>query len=415
MRRKNILSTAILTALLLTACAKQAPDITDTYQITNTIVPIHTAHEDGNIEIPAKFNPATGSMTPLCSDPLCSHGRDSGCPFVGYDTQSPLYYHNGIFYYNYFAFQDTYERKLMGVDLDTNEVKEIFRYEDDILPYLPEGAELSGGTRGNRFGYHWGWQYYTLNGEEAVFPFRLNLENGELTPREVGSVHPIHRYKKQYLCVNDGEELYTAIYLADDIDGKNKRTVISDTLIGITFDDLLDDDILLYATVDKNEKGYDWEHMTVHTYDLEEETDTVFLEAFPDVYIAAVGDYIYYCLYVENPPFLGYDANGKKDKYNITGGILWRTNIRTGETEEVYALPEYQLSPYEIEAVGPYIIVDYTNIDYHDYTVDSTGKYGDWYNYKETIGKIVYDSTAGTYEIYDFGEKPEVGHTYVSG
>lgn len=79
---KKICLLFVITILLLcTACNKT--EIThdaffDTFLLTDMRV-------DG-ISVPALFNPAKGTMTPLCTDPLCAHTEKAGCPFAWYNT-----------------------------------------------------------------------------------------------------------------------------------------------------------------------------------------------------------------------------------------------------------------------------------------------------------------------------------------
>ena len=40
--------------------------------------------EQDNIYTPALFNPASGTVMPLCTDPICDHSENAGCPFAGY-------------------------------------------------------------------------------------------------------------------------------------------------------------------------------------------------------------------------------------------------------------------------------------------------------------------------------------------
>ena len=82
---------AVLTAAALFAgCSKNEIShdaFFDTFLLTDMKV-------DG-VSVPAVFNPAKGTMTPLCTDPLCDHTEDAGCPFGGYNNMSgKLHYYN---------------------------------------------------------------------------------------------------------------------------------------------------------------------------------------------------------------------------------------------------------------------------------------------------------------------------------
>ena len=73
------------------------------------------------------------------------------------------------------------------------------------------------------------------------------------------------------------------------------------------------------------------------------------VENFPSSNIVASGDYIYYSRYVDDPPKLGYDLNHNEDKFNLSGGILFRTNIYTGEESIAFEMPDYVLNGVEID------------------------------------------------------------------
>ena len=123
------------------------------------------------------------------------------------------------------------------------------------------------------------------------------------------------------------------------------------------------------------------------------------IENFPSSYIAAAGDYIYYSRYVDDPPKLGYDLNQKEDKFNLSGGILYRTNVYTGEESIAFAMPEYVLNGIEIDRVGQYIVIGYHNTDYENYIEEATDR-GIWYQYKKEDGRIVFATETGTTAVY---------------
>ena len=97
---------------------------------------------------------------------------------------------------------------------------------------------------------------------------------------------------------------------------------------------------------------------------------------------------------------IGYDRNDEKDRYNASGGILWKTNLDTGECEIAFEMPEYVLDGVEIERVGQYIVIGYHNTDYENYTEDATDR-GIWYQYDKEDGRIVYDTVSGTTAAYE--------------
>lgn len=117
---------AVLTAVILfTGCSKNEIShdaFFDTFLLTDMQV-------DG-ISIPAVFNPAKGTTTPLCTDPLCDHTEKAGCPFAGYNiTWEPHYYNGSIWFLSMTVFGKLDEFAVMRYDMDTAKVTELIRME----------------------------------------------------------------------------------------------------------------------------------------------------------------------------------------------------------------------------------------------------------------------------------------------
>ena len=92
--KKTILTLVVALLLLCTACGKTEKDhdaFFDTFLLCDMKV-------DG-VAVPAVFNPAKGTMTPLCTDPLCAHTEKAGCPFAGYNTVWEPHYYNGSIWF----------------------------------------------------------------------------------------------------------------------------------------------------------------------------------------------------------------------------------------------------------------------------------------------------------------------------
>ncbi|MBO4229530.1 MAG: hypothetical protein J5938_04175, partial [Clostridia bacterium] len=126
------------------------------------------------------------------------------------------------------------------------------------------------------------------------------------------------------------------------------------------------------------------------------------IDDFPSAYIAVVGDSIYYSRYVEDPPSLGYDKNIDEEQFNRSGGILFRTNIETGEESIAFELPAYRLIDTGIHRVGQYVVIEFQNTDYSNYE-EETDMYGVWYAYPEENGWVVYDTASGEAKAYREG------------
>jgi hypothetical protein len=285
--------------------------------------------------------------------------------------------------------------------MDTAKVTELIRMEE-LHEYIPETVSQD---NSRSFGFHNGYFRYSLRAADhtPAFQLRVPLDSGEVEVLANDYLHPFVKYKKQYLAYT-AELDYTGvsygIHLTDE-DGTIKETILPDKRISITFDNLLDDGKLLYVTAVQTEDGtYDWDRMTVWLYDIETGEDSTIIENFPSSYIAAAGDYIYYSRYVDDPPKMGYDLNHNEYKYNLSGGILFRTNIYTGEESIAFEMPDYVLNGVEIDRVGQYIIIGYHNTDYENYVEEATDR-GIWYQYDKEDGRIVYDTVSETTAAYE--------------
>ena len=394
--KKTVLMLTIMILLLCTACSKTETNhdaFFDTFLLTDMRV-------DG-VSVPAVFNPAKGTMTPLCTDPLCAHTEKAGCPFAGYNTVwEPHYYNGSIWFLSMTVFGKLDEFAVMRYDMDTAKVTELIRMEE-LREYIPETVSAD---NSQSFGFHNGYFRYTVRAADhtPAFQLRVNLDSGEVETLKNDYRQPFAKYKKQYLAYTP-ELDYTGVsygILITDEDGTVKETVLPDKRISITFDDLLDDGKLLYVTAVQREDGtYDWDRMTVWMYDMESGEDSIIIDNFPSSYIAAAGEYIYYSRYVDDPPKMGYDLNQKEDKFNLSGGILYRTNVYTGEESVAFEMPDYVLIGTEIDRVGQYIIIGYQNTDYENYVEEATDR-GIWYDYAKEDGRLVYDTFSGTTAVY---------------
>ena len=394
--KKTLLILTIVLLLLCSACGKTETNhdaFFDTFLLTDMRV-------DG-VSVPAVFNPAKGTMTPLCTDPLCAHTEKAGCPFAGYNTVwEPHYYNGSIWFLSMVTFGKLDDFAVMRYDMDTAKVTELIRMEE-LREYIPDTVSAD---NSQSFGFHNGYFRYSLHGADhtPVFQLRVNLDSGEVEILTNEYRQPFTKYKKQYLAYTP-ELDYTGVsygILITDEDGNVKETILPDKRIDIAFDDLLDDGKLLYVTAVQTEDGtYDWDRMTVWMYDMETGEDSVIVENFPSSFLAVEGDYLYYSRYVDDPPKLGYDLNHNEDKFNLSGGILFRTNVYTGEESVAFEMPDYVLRGVEIDRVGQYIVISYENTDYENYIEESTD-YGIWYQYEKENGRIVYDTVTGTTAVY---------------
>lgn len=387
---------ALTAAVIFTGCGKTKIShdaFFDTFQLTDMRV-------DG-ISVPALFNPAKGITTPLCTDPLCDHTEKAGCPFAGFNMiWEPHYYNGSIWFLSMTVFGKLDEFAVMRYDMDTAKVSQLITMEE-LRREIPDTVNQE---NGQSFGFYNGYFRYTLRGADhtPAFQLRVNLDSGEVEVLTNDYRQPFAKYKKQYLAYTP-EIDYTGVsygILLTDEDGTIKETILADKRISIAFDDLLNDGKLLYVTAFQMEDGkYDWDRMTVWIFDMETGENSAIIEDFPSSYIATEGEYIYYSRYVDDPPMMGYDLNRKEDIFNLSGGILYRTNIHTGEESIAFEIPDYVLIGTEIGRVGQYIIINYQNTDYENYDEEATER-GIWYDYAKENGRIVYDTVTGTTAVY---------------
>jgi len=398
MKKLLALPFALLLLFLLCGCGKTEKPrdaFPDTFLLTDMKV-------DG-ILTPALFNPAKGTTTPICSDPLCSHTKKDSCPFAGYHSLQELHYYGGAVWFQSAEGGKLMDSDIMRYDLDTGRVTKLTSLPE-LRELVPESIPIENGqSYGFRDGY---FVYRALKADQTVaFQLRVSLDDGKIEALDPGFIMPFGQYKKKSL--SDTPELhYTGVSFGIEVrEGDHTETILQDRRIAICFTDLLEKGKLIYVDSPKKEDGsYDFDRMAVHVYDMETGEDRLIIEDFPSAYIAVVGDFIYYSRYVEDPPSLGYDKNMDEEKFNLSGGILFRTSIETGEESVAFEMPAYTLIHTEIHRVGQYVVIGYRNTDYSRYEEEAT-HYGVWYAYPKENGWVVYDTASGEAAAYPEGEQ----------
>ena len=385
----------IVLLLFFTGCGVKESahdDFLDTFLLTDMKV-------DG-IDTPALFNPAKGTTTPLCSDPLCSHTQKDGCPFAGYLTLQELHYYGGAIWFQSAEGGKLTDPDLMRYDLDTGRVTKLTSIAE-LREQVPDSIPIE---NGQAYGFLGGYFFYKiLKGDQTfAFQLRVGLDDGKIEILDRDYMEPFGRYQKKPLCYTP-ELYYTGVsygIVLTDENGKNNETILADRRISICFTDLIDAGRLIYADAPRRENGsYDFDRMELRLYDLETGEDRTLVEDFPSAYIAVVGDYLYYTRYMEDPPSIGFDKNQNAEQFNRSGGILFRMNIESGEESAAFEMPAYRLIDTGIHRVGQYVVIEYRNTDYSRYEEEAT-HYGVWYAYPEENGWVVYDTEAGTAAVY---------------
>ncbi|MBP3919431.1 MAG: hypothetical protein J6I50_09740 [Clostridia bacterium] len=388
---KSLFCFIIALFLLLCGCSREEQypsndDFFEKFLLTDLYV--------NGVSTPALFHPESGTTTPLCSDPLCDHTEKAGCPFAGYYPEREPYYYNGAIWFLSTENGNFSERDLICYDMDNRKVSRIISFSE-LREMIPDDRkELT------RLSYGFGDSYflYTVleQDQTPVYQLGVNLNSRKVEVLDNDYRTPLARYGEKTLAYTQ-ELRTTGVSWGIDIlgkDGSVMETILPDKRISIAFTDLLPTDKLIYITAAKTENGkYDWGRMTVWLYDMKTREDRVIVNDFPSVYIVSNGNDLYYTRYVDDPPLLGFDQNENKEKYNRSGGILYRMDIRTGKETIAFEMPAYCLYGTQIYHVGQYIVVGYQNKNYDMYTEDITGN-GIWYNYQKETGYLVYDTVS---------------------
>lgn len=342
-----------------------------------------------------KMNVETGSITPLCPDPLCNHKPESECNFFCTTGSSIVEFNNRIYFER---------QKSLG---DHRRVICEYNPADASVSVIYESGEVgtvNGVYYGNenlsiRVGYLW---ITRKNVDGTTEISRMNLKTKETTTLPENTQLP---YSKTY----NGECIYSIFtpglpygeYLSSgfalgDIDGNIREKYAETHKIQIIYSDMTEDDVILFACPYMNEEGeYDLEEQTLYSIDMKTGEEYTVLDKFGDRYFVRIADYIYYTDYADDPPEIGFDKNSNQTKYNKCAGIILRTDIRTGDTEEFMSLPDYNFA-HNIYFVGDKIIFHYINTDYSTYTEEDS-KYGTFYSYPKKQGYIIIDPANKTY------------------
>ena len=397
-RRMKKIVVLFIALFLMISCGKA-----ETYEPFFDMYQLTTMSSNG-VSTPAKFNAGTGTLTSLCEDPLCMHNEESGCPFAQMTGDVTYYDGNLYFWKQIFPHQsgDTFDSALMCYDMENASLREIVRRNKLEQVFLDNGYSVSSWSQGIRCGFLW-TSLYDHTGTKRLVTVRVDLKTGEYELLKGNIFIPLAEYTEgRYFAAVEAGPMAAASpgFVIAGFNVEEPEYHLADRNIAITFWDQMDGDTLLYAELEKTEDGrWDWEHMSLYAYNIKTGENTTVLEVFPDVYFAQIGDWIYYTPYLDEPILLGVEKHSNQEKYNKTGGILVGVNIRTGESEQVFEMPDYNLIGTDIEAVGQYVVIAYHNIDYNNYETEMT-TLGEAYNYEQENGRIVYDTVTGETKIY---------------
>lgn len=312
-------------------------------------------------------------MTPLCEDPVCTHEWDSGCAFENFLQTSPYTLYDGKFYYMTKDFRDfdSYYY-LWCYDLSEGARKLVCE-----IPFMT-------GTVSVRTLISGGHMYYTYLESDEQFDIDLSTE------KAVHRDETVKDERSLFVCEYKGKKYYLdyekTTLTAVDKDG-TRNEVIRRMFVNVSFDE--NGGGIVYSVKDGG----------IYSFDLSDGSERVIADGGMSAFVLA-GDSIYYTKLVDDPPYLGYDMNDHEDKYNMTGGIIWRTDIKTGATDKLFDDASYNLEYWTLERIGGHLVMNYTNTDYSTYTEEEgNSRFGTVYVYPFVTGKVVIDTKKGVKEI----------------
>jgi len=386
-------------AAILTGCGsavQQLPEIPEIYQYTTMEMETYTADYGGgqravNVTVPARFNVLTGTLTPLCLDPLCNHFMDSDCAFRGMNPAMPVYESDGKYYFVRWIVNPYLE--WMEYDIQNASLRVIL--DEPML------EELRGSENGSSFSYE--FRYGKLYYSEDDFSVVVDLASGEIQSAQKYIPFPDGIYQDRFIFKNKVHQNAVGMdgfYFADQ-NGENREYFLTDTRIALAFPNIIHNDSFLYLVKnsDNPDENADTEDLcTLYRYNLKKgKTESIGGDIRYQTFYQR-DDWIYYTLYPENPVLIGYDKNAGKEVYNKTCGIIWRMNTETGEREKVFDNPEYNLiwNRQMTEMVGEHLVVKYSNTDYENSRLVD----GFWHQYPTAKGRIVYNTSTGETKIY---------------
>ncbi|MBQ4575560.1 MAG: hypothetical protein IJA85_10280 [Clostridia bacterium] len=400
MKRSMII--IILLACTLFSCSSENAAINDSiYQYIRVIGDSVTVTTEsggtinyGSPPILSRFNTLTGSVTPLCADPLCRHVKEDDCPFADVER---IHVYNGMVYF-LSRYHDTstipsaYRARVCSYDPINTKTAVLYEYE------------LTGG------GYRFGENLFfvtTRDQEDTEHTVSVDLVSGKVTKLPNNTEAPSFIYDNRYYYYDDSNTKgYPTAYYSTKEDGSDKQVHFTADCIAIVYTDIFDGRYFIWGEYGKKESNgkevLNTDHVILHRYDLKKDEDKTINENFSDSYFAQYEGKLYYAKIVENPPLLGIDLNdNSKERYNASGGIIWEFDPESCEERIFLELPGYTLDRVGIECINGRIVIDYRNVDYNNpLDPDNDG----WYDYPTEYGKIIFDPQSGEYTAYPLPE-----------
>ena len=377
MKKLPILALALL--LLLCGCGNAETDPVDLYDsflLTEIAV-------DHNI-IPAMFIPKSGTMMPLCTDPLCMHDVNSGCAFAGFDQF--LASENGKLYYTVNVADKKADGTYRGL------AYRVYDYETASVKELCRKTELyAEGTMSSLSSVAGDWNYISQSGNTDYY-FRVNYKTGK--------IEDLSDLDEVFLPVyEDKNHLYAPItinaygdrtgILRTDHDFKNNETVfdIGEPAVNIDFS-MLNAGYIYYCTLNPN--SYD-----LWRYSVKKGSHEIVLE---NILFSVIGNgKIYYTREADTPSFLYFDAWRNRDVYDVVDGKIYVCDPDGKNSALIYDNNQYIVRGLDMQVRNGYLICDYGRITEQEF------ERGEMRPRLEANGggKIVIDLKTGNAAVYE--------------
>ena len=379
--KKLIIAAVLLSALLVSCGSKETKDpFFEDYYFFPGI--------DRGAQTIMKLNVTTGSITPLCDDPLCEH--DKNCKFTGVNSSSILTETGNKLYFSRRNESD-FTREIFSYSPESQSVELVFKTE----PSGTVNGEFLGRSNFSiRNGYIWN-RCESPDGTKKLERISLkNKKRVELPESAKIPMRGMYEGKFIYPILDDGEYLSRGFALGD-LDGNFTKTYATDKYIQVVESEQIENGTIIFDCPYEEDGKYNYERQTLWVCDLKTGEQKLIHDDFGDFHFVRVGNYIYYLNYVDDPVEVGFDRNHNKTKHNMTGGKIMRLDVTTGE-ETLFMTFDHIFSDTPILKHGK-LIFGYQDTDYENYTVRDDGRGKDWYDYEVTRGWVIIDPETKQY------------------
>jgi len=378
--RKTFLCTTLALMVLLPSCGggqNEYVNLFDTF--------LFIEMEQDNLITPALFNPANGATIPLCTDPLCNHTENAGCPFAGYKQIFTV--EDGKLYYSVNISEEKSGETYLGTayrvyDVENGSVKELCRKTERRI----EGNISSSGSIAGD------WQYISQSGD-TDYHYRVNFKTGK--------IEDLSHLDKIYLPVYEDESYLYVPLTADGSSGA--RTGIARVNHEFAFQKTLFDTGEPLGSIDFTmaEDGYIYyytlntDSYNLHRYSMKKNKTELILE---NILYAVIGESeIYFTRAAEHPQHLYYDAWRERDVYDTVDGKLYVCDPAGKNSRLIYDTDQHIVRGLDMQYKHGYLICDIGKI------VDKEFEHGEM---KPRLianggGKIVIDVKTGEANVYE--------------